>query len=289
MEGQYFPDMMTREAIRFVDENRDSPLFLYVAFNLPHYPEQADSEFDETYAGVIGPRQSYGRVISTVDNRMGQIMNHLEDLGLYKNTLFIFMSDNGHSCEKYNISVDNHKSGFPKDHRYGANGGGGNTGKWYGKKGTYFEGGVRIPYIISYPDKLPADIVREQIVRETDILPTICDVLQIQLPERKLDGASLLPVIRENAGTHHDVLFWRWNDSWAVSEGDWKIIVNGYNQPDLAKGEYWENNRLETPYLANLSEEEPERINHSAENPEIVERLSRLYEDWLKDDLDQKE
>lgn len=219
-QGQYFPDMMTREAIRFIEKHKRDPLFLYIAFNTPHYPEQADSEFEDIYTGIDGPRNSYAKMVSTVDKRMGQVMNHLEKLGLYENTMFVFLSDNGHSCEFHHITGDGHKSGLPKGFEYGANGGGGNTGKWYGKKGTYFEGGVRIPFVISYPKMLPANQVRDQIVRETDLLPTICDILDIRLPEKRMDGATLLPIIEEDAKSHHEVLFWNWNTSWAVRKGE---------------------------------------------------------------------
>jgi arylsulfatase A-like enzyme len=286
MKGEYFPDLMTREAIRFITENKNKSMFLYIAFNLPHYPEQSDTKFDEIYADISGPRQSYAKAVSTVDDRMGQIMDHMEELDLYENTLFIFMSDNGHSCELNQIRVHNHTSGLPNGHRYGANGGGGNTGKWYGKKGTYFEGGVRVPYIISFPKELPADVARDQIVRDTDVLPTICDILQIPVPDKKLDGSSLLPVIQDNAETHHDALFWGWADSWAVREGEWKLIVNGRNPPDLAKGEYWENTLLDSIYLANLAEKGPEKINHANDHPNIVERLTQLHTDWLKGNYD---
>jgi len=283
-QGHYFPDMMTKEAIRFINKNKRNPMFLYIAFNIPHYPEQADPKFDDIYAGISGPRNSYAKMVSTVDDRMGQIMSHMEKLGLYENTLFIYLSDNGHSCEFHHITVDNHKSGLPKDFEYGANGGGGNTGKWYGKKGTFFEGGVRVPFVIAYPKMLPANQACDQIVRESDILPTICDMLEIPLPDRNLDGSSLLPIIQDNSTTHHEALYWHWNTSFAVREGNWKLIVNGYNRPDVAKGENWKNIQLETPYLANLTGDEPERINHAAQYPEIVERLMQLYNEWLGED-----
>ncbi len=223
-------------------------------------------------------------MVSTVDKRMGQVMNHLEKLGLYENTMFVFLSDNGHSCEFHHITGDGHKSGLPKGFEYGANGGGGNTGKWYGKKGTYFEGGVRIPFVISYPKMLPANQVRDQIVRETDLLPTICDILDIRLPEKRMDGATLLPIIEEDAKSHHEVLFWNWNTSWAVRKGEWKLIVNGYNPPDVAKGENWKNNRLESPCLVNLSGEEPEKINYADQYPEIIEEYTRLHKQWFNDE-----
>ncbi|EON78375.1 Arylsulfatase [Lunatimonas lonarensis] len=93
--GTYFPSMMTEKAIEFIDASKNDPFFLYMAFNLPHYPEQPDSAFVAKNAGLEEPRRSYATVVSIVDDLIGQVMNKLEDLNLRENTLIIFMSDNG--------------------------------------------------------------------------------------------------------------------------------------------------------------------------------------------------
>ena len=113
-KGKYFPDMMTARALQFLDQNKDVPFFMYVAFNIPHYPEQADAKFDERYKDMKMPRQSYAKMISTTDDRMGKIVTRLEELGLRKNTIIIFMSDNGASVEDAWIRVDDHTSGTSK-------------------------------------------------------------------------------------------------------------------------------------------------------------------------------
>ena len=161
------------------------------------------------------PRQSYGKMVSTTDDRIGQVMGKLEQLGLRDDTLVVFMSDNGHSAERSKIRVDNHSSGLPKGHDYGANGGGGNTGKWRGNKGTFFEGGLRVPMIVSFPGRLPQGAVRDQAVTAADVFPTILDVCGIEPPEVKFDGASLVPILRDaKAKTHHAVMHWQWFDRW---------------------------------------------------------------------------
>ena len=91
----YFPDLMTGRALDYIDKQKDRPFFLYVAFNIPHYPEQHDRKFDERYRDLPMPRQSYARMISTTDDRMLQILNKLEEHKLRENTIVIFMSDNG--------------------------------------------------------------------------------------------------------------------------------------------------------------------------------------------------
>ncbi|NNM31003.1 MAG: sulfatase-like hydrolase/transferase, partial [Akkermansiaceae bacterium] len=197
--GSYFPEMMVRRALEFIEENRDGPFFLYVPFNIPHYPEQALKRFEALYDDLPDPaRRSYGAIVSTTDHYIGQVVGKLEALGIRDDTIVIFMSDNGHSEEtRIVIRVENHKSGLPKDHFYGASGGG-STGKWIGHKGNFLEGGIRVPAIISYPSALPSGAVRQQIITAMDWYPTVLELCGIaaKADAPKLDGHSLLPVIR---------------------------------------------------------------------------------------------
>lgn len=266
-KDKYFPDMITERALQFIDKNQDAPFFLYVAFNTPHYPEQPDKKFDERYADMEMPRQSYAKMISTTDDHMGRIMQRLDQHGLTQNTIIVFMSDNGHSTEKPYIKVDNHKSGLPKGTYYGANGGG-NTGKWRGQKGTFFEGGLRVPAIISYPSQLPKGAVRNQAITAMDWMPTILDLCGIAKPDVKLDGKSLLPVIKsETAESPHTDLHWQWAKRWAVLDGNWKLVGTA------DKGQF----------LANLNDPQPEMKNHLKAKPEVSKRLKALHDAWLDD------
>ena len=266
--GRYFPDMMTHRALEFIEKNKNKPFFLYVGFNIPHYPEQADEKFDEMYKDLQEPRRSYAKVLSTTDDRMGWVVDKLEQLGLRENTIILFMSDNGHSEEENRIRIDNHNSGLPKGTNYGANGGGGNTGKWRGHKGQFFEGGIRVPAILSYPAKLPRGIARDQAMIVADWFPTILELCGIEPPAVELDGLSLMPIVKdEKAESRHDVLYWQWQDRWAVREGDWKLIGEGQ----------------EGHFLGNLADERPERKNYLQEKPEIVQRLTRLHEEWFEE------
>jgi arylsulfatase A-like enzyme len=166
--GTYFPDMVVKRASQFLEQNRDNPFFLYVALNTPHYPEQPPAEYLKRYTGMEEPRRTYAAFVTLTDDCIGRVMSHLEALGLRKKTIVIFMSDNGHQSYRafdfFQIRVDNHKSGLPKGYRFssgdGPNDGGGNTGKWTGHKGTFLEGGIRVPAIISYPAALPSGQVR---------------------------------------------------------------------------------------------------------------------------------
>lgn len=266
---EYFPDLMTKAAVEYLDQTGGDPFFMYVAFNLPHYPEQPDEKFVSRYTKLEMPRRSYAAVVSTVDDRMGRILTKLESLGLRENTIVIFMSDNGHSAEdKAGIEVDGHVSGLPKGHYYSAHGGGGNTGKWIGRKGDYFEGGIRVPAIISYPAKLPKGEVREQAIIAADWFPTVLALCGVEPPDVTLDGKSLIPLIEDGeAPSPHKTLHWAWARGWAVREGPWKLIGNSAKPTNLV----------------NLDDAEPERKNYLAEEPELARRLHQLHLDWIRE------
>ena len=266
-EGKYFPDLIVKEATRFLEQNRDSNFFLYVPFNLPHYPEQADDKFEERYRDLPMPRRSYAQAISTVDDRMGRILSKLDQLGLADDSIVVMLSDNGHSAEQYEIKLDDHASGLEKGTNYGANGGGGNTGKWRGHKGTFFEGGIRVPAMLRYRAALPRGKVRDQAITAADVFPTILELCQIDPPKETLDGQSLLPIIESaDAPSYHEVMHWQWQQKWAVRRGDWKLIATG-----------------DELFLGNLADEQPEAKNHAEEQPEIVAELTQLHDEWLKE------
>ena len=134
-KGEYFPRMMMDEALAFIEAKKKEPFFAYIAFNLPHYPEQPIAKYADAYADLPMPRQSYARVISTVDDYVGEVLDKLVEIGQEENTIVILMGDNGHSREnKAPIDIDDHASGFSRGHYYSAHGGGGNTGKWIGRR-----------------------------------------------------------------------------------------------------------------------------------------------------------
>lgn len=288
MPGKYFPELMVSGALDYIEENKNSPMFLYIAFNLPHYPYQWDTlsnrHYDSIYHQMPMPRKDYARAISTADENIGRIMAALKKLDLADNTMIFFTSDNGHSTEDYAIATDDHPSGLPKGHNYGAMGGGGYTGKWRGAKSSFLEGGIRIPTIVSYPGKFPEGVVRDQVITNMDFLPTICDVLKIPLPENKIDGHSLIPVIRsEKEISAYDVLHFQWFDGWTVRKGKWKLIVNGIDTTDKFSGKTQKKRKMDSPFLANLEDENPEEINYAGQFPEIVKELTTLHEKWFED------
>lgn len=271
--GEYFPGLMVQRSLKFLEESRGKPFFLYVPFNIPHYPEQALKEHEELHKEILDPaRRSYAAMVSTTDHYIGQIIDKLDALKLREKTIVIFMSDNGHSEETgLRIKAKNHLSGYPQGHLYGASGGG-NTGKWIGHKGQFLEGGIRVPAIISYPAKLPQGEVREQMITAMDWYPTVLDLCGVEPgPDwPKLDGHNLLPLIDSPAAesNYKGVLHFAWGNQWAVREGDWKLI----GQKGKPGGT-----------LHCLSDARPEVTDHAEAQPGLVRRLDAMHEAWVKE------
>ena len=271
-DGQYFPDLMVKRSLNFIDQNKDKPFFLYVPFNIPHYPEQSLKKHELLYKDMKDPaRRSYGAIVTTTDYYIGKIIDKIEEHNLRDNTIIIFMSDNGHSEETGNkIRVDNHKSGYPKGHFYGATGGG-STGKWIGRKGNFLEGGIRVPAIISYPSKLPQGAIRNQIITAMDWFPTVLDLCGIKQKANspELDGHNIVPIIKDKkANSNYSRLHFAWGNQWAVREEAWKLIGNKNNS---------------NMSLHNLSDKKPEVINYAKDKPDIVKHLLSLHKSWAED------
>ena len=270
---EYYPDLMIDRAEQFIEANKATPFFMTVAFNLPHYPEQPIAKFKDAYADLPMPRRSYARVISSVDDHIGRVLDKLDSTGLSQNTLVILISDNGHSTENNaGITVDDHSSGYPRGHYYLAHGGGGNTGPWIGNKGTFLEGGIRVPAILRYPAKIPAGQTRDQIVTIMDWFPTVLELCGITQPTDapQLDGHSLRPILTDSkAPTAHQVLHFAWGKNWAIRRGDWKLIANHNGKTQAAKLS-----------LHRLTEPSPEVKDHAEEQPQLVRELTALHEAW---------
>lgn len=260
-DGQFFPDLMVTEATEFITQHRDEPFFLYFAMNVPHYPLQGEAHWLEHYSDLPYPRNLHAAQVSTMDERIGQLMAVVDDLGLREKTLIIFQSDHGHSVEE--------RTHF----------GGGNAGPYRGAKFSLFEGGIRVPAIVSMPGMIPEGEIRDQLAHGCDWCPTIADFTSSNLVESVVDGISLKDIILEDAPSPHDVVHWHVGDGpnaqWAVRQGDWKLI--GHPVDPTAPGE-----ALPQLFLSNLAEDISERTNYADSEPEVVQRLRQLHEDWLE-------
>lgn len=269
-DGEYFPELMTDRAVEFIDRNQHHPFFLYVPFNIPHYPEQSLAVHQERYKGIKdAARRKYAAMITTTDDYIGRVLKALEAAKITDNTIIVYMSDNGHSNETtYRIRGKEHPSGFPEGHFYGASGGG-NTGRWIGHKSKFLEGGIRVPAILSYPAKIPVNESRDQIITAMDWYPTILELCNVKPAPQSpaIDGFSVLPICNsaDAPSPYEGVLHFHWGSTWAVRDGNWKLIgADGKQNYELV----------------NLADERPETINHAKDKPELVKRLLKSHLDW---------
>ena len=260
-DGEYFPDMMLEEAVEFIDDSNGQPFFIYYAINTPHYPYQGDAKWIEYYrsAGVAYPRDLYNAFVSSMDDRIGTLLDVLESRGLAENTIILFQSDHGHSTEER------------------AHWGGGSAGIYRGAKFSLFEGGIRVPAMISWPAGLPAGEVCDRFVTGNDWLPTLADILGIDVRALDLDGHSLLPII-ENAKrkTAYTDYLWELGGRWAVREGPWKLLIRPRDTTE--RHDPGELPAEDQHFLVNLEEDPSEQKNVAKLHPDIVERLLRIRE-----------
>ncbi len=263
--GQYFPDLMVKEVNQFLEQNQDDPFFLYWAINVPHYPYQGHEKWLEKYQHLPTPRREYAAFVSTMDEKIGQVLDQLDALGLRENTIVVFQSDHGHSCEERAFY------------------GGGNAGPYRGAKFSLFEGGIRVPALISMPGTIPQGEVRDQVAVSMDWLPTLAELCRVPLPDTPLDGKSLVPIIRDKkAVAPHPTVYWQIGQAadpgsqWAVRQGNWKLIGNPRDptqKEPLAEGD--------SLFLVNLTEDISEKSNLARQHPEQLARLKKLHDAWL--------
>ena len=262
--GEYFPDLMAREAEQFIKRHRDRPFFIYYALNTPHYPYQGDAKWLKHFQDLPTPRRLYAAFLAAQDQRIGTLLAAVDSLGLRERTIVVFQSDNGHSTEER------------------AHFGGGNPGPYRGAKFSLFEAGIRLPAIISWPGHLPENQIRDQMSHACDWLPTLAELTEVKLPRVQLDGRSLAAVLRDpNAPSPHadHPLHWQVgggpNADWAIRDGDWKLIGRTRDTTDGHQP------IRVSDYLVNLKTDPGETTNLSKRHPEIAARLKELHDKHL--------
>ena len=195
-----FTRRLTEHAIAFIEKNQSRPFFLYVPHIMPHVPIFASDKFQKT-----SRRGLYGDVVQELDWSVGQILATLQRLGLDEKTLVVFTSDNGPF-----LSYGDHA---------------GSAGPLREGKLTTFEGGVREPCLIRWPKHVPAGRVSDEIVSTMDLFVTFAKLIGAKLPDVKLDGIDVSPLLRGEPGATGRVSFWYYsaNELHAVRRGDWKL------------------------------------------------------------------
>ncbi|WP_430809842.1 MULTISPECIES: sulfatase-like hydrolase/transferase [unclassified Carboxylicivirga] len=257
-DGEYFGDLMAQKADEYIAEHKKEPFFIYYAINMPHYPLQPKQKWRKHYQHLDMPRRDYAAFVSTIDDYIGRLLTTLDEHGLRDNTIVILQSDHGHSNETRTF------------------GGGGNAGPFRGSKFSLFEGGIRVPAIISYPNKIKGAQTRHQMAFNIDWLPTLADYCQLEALPGHIEGKSLRPIIEKNAPSQHQQFIWKSGGSWAIRQGDWKLL--GYPQDHSGKGELDPDKDL--LFLVNLATDSTEMTNLAADYPDKVEDLQAAYLQW---------
>lgn len=293
-EQAEFTRRLTERSVAFIESNAksDDPFFLYVPHIMPHVPIFASEAFkDQSGLGL------YADVIQEIDWSVGQIVAALEVQGIAENTLVIFSSDNGPF-----LSYGSHA---------------GSSGKLREGKLTTFEGGVRVPTIMTWPGKIPADRTCDTPLMTIDLLPTFCKLIDAPLPEAKIDGVDVSAVLlgKTTDSSHESLVFYSGTELHAIRSGQWKLhfphkylTVRGETRTDGKPAGYGElkpksitesgvegiasrhGYRVEALPLSlfDLSVDAGEQHNVAADHPEIVARLSKLaqaYRSELGDSL----
>ncbi len=247
-ETEYITDALTREAVSFIERNKQQPFFMYLAYNAPHAPLQAPKKYLDRYESIQNPkRKTYAAMVSAIDDGVGTVINKLEQLKLTENTIVVFLSDNGGPLN------DN----------------GSNNGKLRGKKGSLWEGGIKVPFAMKWPKQIKAGTVYTKPVISLDIFATAAaQISPKNKPRNSLDGVDMLPYIKGiNKGVPHEYLFWRHYD-----QKNYAVLQHSGNKLVIIKDSLVN--------LFNLNDDIGEQKNLASSNPSTVELLKAELKKW---------
>jgi arylsulfatase A-like enzyme len=262
-EKEYLTDAFAREAVSFIDRHQKQPFFLYLAFNAVHTPMNATDVRLQKFASVTDPmRRTYCAMTLALDEAVGKVLEKLRSANLEQDTLIFFCSDNG----------------GPTVPRAALNAS--RNTPLRGSKVSTLEGGIRVPFAVSWKGKLPAGKVYDQPVIQLDFLSTALAAAGIEAkPDWKLDGVNLIPYLTgDNATAPHDALYWRLGPQMAVRKGDWKLVRYSY---EFAAEKARSPSSLISPArLYNLSQDIGEKQDLATAQPDKVAELQGLWDRW---------
>lgn len=246
MKG-YVTEALTGHALRFMDSHRTKPFFLYLAYNVPHTPFQVPERYWKQFASLdLDDRtKAVYALTKCLDDQIGRLMKQVDD-----NTLVVFLSDNGPAGQRYNVGLR-------------------------GAKGSVYEGGTRVPFLVRWPGRVPAGKRVDRIAAHIDVYPTLLDVCGVTAPKGfPIDGRSLMPLVNGTATNWPDrplfVHAERPADPSAVYPG--AVRTQRFN---LVNGKE----------LYDVSVDPGETNDVSAKEPGQAARLKAVYEDWFRDAL----
>jgi len=241
----YLTDRLGEQAISFIERNKENPFFLYLSYTAVHAPMEAKPEHEKQLSHITDKnRRTLAAMTLALDESVGQVLAALDETGLTKNTLIIFLNDNG----------------GPSDANYSIN------KPFSGVKGTLYEGGLRVPFTMSWPGKIKPGTSYDEVISSLDIVPTALAAANAeQMGERALDGVDLLPFLNDsNESKPHQTLFWRRAAFAAVRDGDHKLV----RYPDRPA------------VLYNVAKDIGEHKNIAEDNPLLVRKLMKKLFAW---------
>lgn len=256
---EYLTDRLGREAVEFIENNAHQPFFLYFASNAVHSPFHAKAEHWAAVAHIESEAlQVYAAMLLSLDENVGHILDALDRTGTADNTVVFLASDNGPSGPV--------QEGWPEHWEEDITMG--SPGPFSGRKASFRDGGIRIPFLLRWPGNFPAGMVFDEPVTTLDIYPTFAAAASVTVPETTtLDGVNLLPYLRDGQpGPAERKLFWSGSNqaSGAMRMGDWKLLFSAANAP---------------PTLHDLKNDPDEQVDLTAQYPEI---WGEMYTAWVR-------
>jgi len=248
--GRYLTELITEKAVEFV-KKADEPFFLYVPYNAPHYPMHAPQKYLDRFPNLPPEKRIMAAMVAAVDDGVGDVMKALPP-----NTVVFFSSDNGPSRETRNW-LDGTESAYP----------GGSADGFRGEKFSLFEGGIRMPAILSGPG-IPGGQVCDKVGAMMDIFPTFLEMAGGRVPGM-IDGSNILPMLND-APSPHERLFWDYGKQLAVRHGKWKLVLNGRSEGEKPDG----------VHLSDLESDPGERTNLKDRQPDLVKELTQAAKEW---------
>jgi len=248
----YISDVLTDAALKFIEQNRDRPFFCYVPYNAPHSPFQVpDRYFDKYKNRGFGDRTAavYG-MVENLDENIGRLLKKLDELTLAKDTIVVFLTDNGPNGQRYNDGMK-------------------------GTKGSVHEGGVRVPLFVRWPGHIEAGTTVQPITAHIDLLPTITELCGVSANgTRPLDGKSLVPLLKGMPDDWPDrMIFTHQSRGGRVELSPGSLRTQQHRL--VYYGRQWE--------LYDMQADPGQKKNIAALHPEVVKKLRRAYEQWFAD------
>jgi arylsulfatase A-like enzyme len=242
-QEQWSHNLMTAEALRFVDKHKGEPFFLYLAYTIPHAKMQIPHEGQYADKDWPEPMRKQAAMITRMDRDIRLLVERLREYKIEERTLVLFTSDNGP-----------HSEGGMNSEFFDSN------GPLRGMKRDLYEGGIRVPMIAYWPGKVPAGKVSDHIWAMWDLLPTFADLASVESP-KNIDGISMVPALLGKPAKEHDSLYWEFHEGGGISQavrmGKWKAVIR-HGRP------------LE---LYDLSEDLDESDNIADKHPDVVSRI----------------